>query len=226
MGYTFSQATLVAFFKFLNTFVAWHKLPKLLGALNLLALRDELREKNLVDTYPAENFQGSTKQDPMTDTKFICARNSDGLFNDLERPKMGCRGMRFGRNIPRKYTAHPSDHDLMTPDPRLISQSLLQRKQFQGAYIVNLLAAAWIQFQVHDWAQHSNSKTKFHEIPLKPNDPWPVNPMRIPKTEADEPLDEEDQKYPVSWLQEQVVFCLYTDATILGLRKPGKSMVG
>ncbi|KAF7191049.1 Alpha-dioxygenase 2 [Pseudocercospora fuligena] len=196
MGYTFAQASLVAFFKFINTFIPWHKLPPLIGALNLLALRDELREKNLVDTYPSEQFQGTAKSEELTDTKFICARNSDGLYNDLNKPKMGCRGMRFGRNVPRKFTEKPSDYDLMHPDPRLISQKLLQRTEFKGAYIVNLLAAAWIQFQVHDWAQHTNSKTKFHEIKLKSDDPWPDHPMKVAKTVQDEVLDDQDRKYP------------------------------
>ncbi|WPB01688.1 uncharacterized protein RHO25_006318 [Cercospora beticola] len=196
MVYTFGQRVLVALFKAVNAIIAWHKLPPLIGALNLLALRDELREKNLYDTYPTEDFQGTTKSDPIVDTKFICARNSDGLHNDLERPKMGCAAMRFGRNVPRQYTAPPSDHDLMTPDPRLVSAKLLQRTEFKPATIVNLLAAAWIQFQVHDWAQHTNSKTKFHHIPLKADDPWPENPMKVAKTVQDEPLDEEDQKYP------------------------------
>ncbi|USW49006.1 Putative hem peroxidase superfamily, hem peroxidase, animal-type [Septoria linicola] len=197
MGYSFGQLVLIALFKTVNAIIPWHRLPPLIGALNLLALRDELREKNLFDTYPTEDFQGTPKSDPVVDTKFICARNSDGLFNDLDRPKMGCRGMRFGRNVPRRCTESPSDHDLMTPDPRLVSAKLLQRTEFKPATIVNLLAAAWIQFQVHDWAQHTNSTTQFHEIKLRADDPWlrTESSMKVAKTEQDEPLDEQDQKF-------------------------------
>lgn len=84
----------------------------------------------------------------MADSEFQYTRNSDGLFNDLSAPKMGCAGMRFGRNVPREYTLKPSDGELMTPGPRLVSSTLLKRDTFKPATILNLLAAAWIQFQV------------------------------------------------------------------------------
>lgn len=195
MAYTFFQRLLVATFKIINAFIPWHKLPKYIGALNLLALRDELREENLYDVYPSEDFQGTAKSTPMHDTKFLCARNSDGEFNDVARPRMGCVAMRFGRNVPRKYTAAPDFNTLMTPNPRLISDNLLARTEFKPATIVNMLAAAWIQFQVHDWAQHFNSTTENWDVPPAPTGKA-QRPMQIPKTEVDEPLDEQDQKYP------------------------------
>jgi hypothetical protein len=196
MAYTIGQRILIAFFKIVNTIIPWHKLPRYMGAINLLALRDELRQENLFDTYPTEDFQGTKKSDPMPDTKFLCQRNSDGLYNDLKHPKMGCAGMRFGRNVPRKYTAAPTEEELMTPNPREISQRLLARTDFKPATIVNLLAAAWIQFQVHDWAQHFNSTTETWDVPLRTEDKWPEHSMKIAKTQADEPLDETDQKCP------------------------------
>jgi len=69
---------------------------------------------------------------------------------------MGCAGMRFGRNVPRKYTKAPSEEELLTPNPRVVSDRLMNRADggFKPATIVNLLAAAWIQFQVHDWFFH------------------------------------------------------------------------
>lgn len=196
MVYTIGQSLLIWFFKIINLIVPWHKLPKYIGAINLLALRDELREENLHDVYPTADFQGTVKSDPMPETKFLAARNSDGKFNDPARPKMGCVGMRFGRNVPRKYTSAPSEQELLYPSPRLISERLLARDTFKPATIVNLLAAAWIQFQVHDWAQHFNSTTEQWDVPLAHKDPWTEEHMRIYKTQKDEPLDEEDQRYP------------------------------
>ena len=196
MAYSFSQRILIAIFKIVNAIIPWHKLPKYLGALNLLAMRDELREENLHDVYPSEAFQGTTKSTPLSDTKYLCQRNSDGLFNDLQHPKMGCVGMRFGRNVPRRYTAAPTQEQLLTPSPRLISEKLLARTEFKPATIVNLLAAAWIQFQVHDWAQHFNSTSEPWEVPLEAGDRWPEHPMRIAKTQVDRPLDKTDEEYP------------------------------
>ncbi|GAB7363174.1 hypothetical protein MBLNU230_g3458t1 [Neophaeotheca triangularis] len=196
MAYTFAQRILIAIFKVINLIIPWHKLPRYLGALNLLAMRDELREENLFDTYPAPDFQGSNKTDPMPETTYLAARHSSGLHNSLEQPRMGCAGMRFGRNVPRHLTAPPNHQDLMTPNPRTISEKLLARTEFKPATIVNLLAAAWIQFQVHDWAQHFNSADEKWEVKLDKDDSWSERPMRIAKTQVDEPLDETDRKYP------------------------------
>jgi hypothetical protein len=62
----------------------------------------------------------------------------------------------------------------------------LTRDEFQPARSLNLLAAAWIQFEVHDWFSHGeNEKTKPYQVPLSPGDPWPDKPMEIPRTMAD-----------------------------------------
>ena len=87
----------------------------------------------------------------------------------------------------------------MTPNPRLVSVKLLARgdpQNFKPATIVNLLAAAWIQFQVHDWAQHIRHEKESYNVPLPKGDTWPENPMQIQQTKHDEILDETDRKYP------------------------------
>jgi hypothetical protein len=153
---SFVDRVTVAFFKGVNKLVPWHKLPSLLGVFNLLALRIELRAKNLYDVYPSAESQGTEAADPMPNPQCLIARNSDGKFNSLEQPLIGCADMRFGRNVPRQFTVAPTAEELMTPNPRIISERLLARQsgKFKPATIVNLLAAAWIQFQVHDWASH------------------------------------------------------------------------
>ena len=36
-----------------------------------------------------------------------------------------------------------------------VAQKLLHRDTFHPARSLNILAAAWIQFQVHDWVNHA-----------------------------------------------------------------------
>ena len=195
---SFTSRILIWVFKGVNKVIEWHKLPKYLGAFNLLAFRDELRAYNLYDVYPNESFQGTPATEPLSDTRYLGARDSDGKFNDIKEPRMGCAGMRLGRNVPREKTAPPNHDELLNPNPRLISERLLARQpgQFKPATIVNLLAAAWIQFQVHDWFAHYNEPEKDVEIPLLEGDNWSDSRMKVARTQADKPLDETDEKYP------------------------------
>ncbi|CAO2650142.1 Nn.00g014340.m01.CDS01 [Neocucurbitaria sp. VM-36] len=192
------QRALIFLYKGINKFLPWHKLPTYISVLNLSAFRYELRQKNLHDVYPSPESQGTPGCPHMTDDQYLHTRHSDGLFNDLSAPKMGCAGMRFGRNVPREFTTQPSDEDLMTPNPRLISEELLKRDTFKPATILNLLAAAWIQFQVHDWFQHENSTTQKHDIPLPDGDKWKTQTgkMEVEKTQADTALDQMDKVAP------------------------------
>ena len=190
------QRILVGSFRSINKVVAWHRLPKWLGVVNLIAFRSELRAKNLHDTYPDPNAQGDVKTCPFHDPRYLTARHSDGKFNDDEKPLMGCSGMRFGRNVPRAYTKAPTHEELMTPNPRIISERLLARDEFKPATILNLLAAAWIQFQVHDWVGHYES-TEELEIPLPEGDTWSDPTMKLFRTQPDEPLHDMDKTHPV-----------------------------
>ncbi|KAH7093757.1 heme peroxidase [Paraphoma chrysanthemicola] len=192
------QRALIQAYKSVNKLVPWHKLPTIIGVLNLSAFRYELRQKNLHDVYPSPDYQGVSGCPQMVDEEFLHTRHSDGLFNDLGAPKMGCAGMRFGRNVPREFTTRPSNEELMSPNPRQISEELLKRNVFKPATTLNLLAAAWIQFQVHDWFQHTNSTTEKHSVPLPAGDTWPSPDatMSVEQTVSDEALSETDKKTP------------------------------
>lgn len=146
----------ISSFHLLNKITPWHKLPGFIGAFNLAFLRLELRQFNLYDGYASPQTQGNSAEHPLTDERYRGARHSDGKFNDLDKPLMGCRGMRFGRNFPRELTPKPTDEGLMTPNPRMISDRFMARKdgKFIPATTLNMLAAAWIQFQTHDWFNH------------------------------------------------------------------------
>lgn len=171
---SFIENAVVKSFKFINKHIEWHKLPALLGTFvrethlpmdhsvvtdleqNLLAFRYELRAENLHDGYASKAAQGNAATDRMTDKRYLTTRSSDGRWNSLEMPRTGCAGVRFGRNIPRKNAEQPSEQELMTPNPRLVSEAFMKRtvEEFKPATTLNLLAAAWIQFQVHDWFFH------------------------------------------------------------------------
>ena len=164
---------------FLHKRRPWYKLPRLLATPRLVEIRNELREKNLHDTEePPLAWQDPSEADPTVRN----TRTIDGAYNDLTYPKMGCAGARFGRNFPLEYTV-PDTLNLMNPNPRTVSLELMTRNKFQPATILNLLAASWIQFQVHDWFAHKRSAARNLEVPIGEDDDFPNKPLRIPATE-------------------------------------------
>lgn len=170
----------------------WHDLPFPAAAAKLVEIRNELRARNLHDTEepPLETSDAPAPADARM------FRTNDGTYNDVRCPRMGSAGMRFGRNIPLSE-AFPDAATLMTPNPRTVSRELLTRTAFQPATIVNVLAAAWIQFQVHDWFMHRKGVwTRTHDIPLADTDPWPERPMRVPVTPEDPPKVEHSTRPP------------------------------
>ena len=157
---------IVSLFHLVNKFIKWDKLPSIIGALNLEALRIELRQYNLHDGYASGAAQGTQTTDPMSDKRFQYARNSEGKFNSTEMPRMGCTGMRLGRNFPRTLTPKPTEEELWNPNPRMLSERFMARKAFIPATTLNLLAAAWIQFQTHDWFFHESVRISSPSAPL------------------------------------------------------------
>ncbi len=166
--------------------IGWERLPLPAGLLTLVGLRDRLREENLHDT-----GRGGLNVPPVADHDgYLTARTLDGTFNDLNDPLMGSLGSRFGRNVPLTYTFREPVDAMLDPSPRLVSRRLLTREEFQPATTLNVLAAAWIQFEVHDWFSHGKPEEKDPwEIPLEDDDPWAEKPMRVPRTHPDPSTD-------------------------------------
>src|SRR5919107_850868 len=162
---------------------AWYELPRLLAVRRLVQIRDQLRRENLHDT---EEPPFATEELPPTlDPSLRDARTIDGSWNDLQYPTMGCAGRRFGRNVPLAHT-FPDSANLMVPSPRLVSRELMTRVRFQPATSLNLLAAAWIQFMVHDWFVHERSTVQDGvDLPLTPGDDWSEATMRVPRSVPD-----------------------------------------
>jgi hypothetical protein len=198
----------VKFFQLLNLFVVWHKLPTFLAVTNLGALREVLRAKNLHNTsdIPVTNPRGERQLVPFR-ALYLSEREDDGQYNDLSKPTMGNaalggpdfalsnQGARFGRNIPLSEVDPRRDGEFLDPNPRVVSNRLLARPttaggpdKIQHAEILNLLAAAWIQFQTHDWFNHGNPRPiddDPFDVPIPPGDSWPGGKMLVRRTRAD-----------------------------------------
>jgi hypothetical protein len=122
-------------------------------------------------------------------------RTPDGEFNDLRCPMMGAAQTRFGRNFPLNEVHPDPEPRLMEPSPRKVSQQLLARTDFKPARTLNLLAAAWIQFQIHDWFNHGDNEIdQLFAIPLDLDDPWHERPMKIRRTRRDHTRTEDEDR--------------------------------
>ncbi|WP_217212957.1 peroxidase family protein [Streptomyces sp. AC550_RSS872] len=176
--------------EFLDRRIGWDKLPVPLGLGTLLGLRVKLRQENLHDTnrIPAVNVPEPA---PRNGKAYLVNRTADGSYNDLDQPKMGMAGTRFGRNIPLEQIPPVSAADVLSsPNPRVVSRELLTRDEFIPAETVNSLVAAWLQFMVRDWFSHGTSPTdRPWTIPLRDDDPWPERPMQIMRTPDDPTRD-------------------------------------
>lgn len=213
-----SWALFRRFFWLFNKFIArWDSLPTLFGVLNLLAVRATLREKNLhsVSGIRVSNSEGLRTFGPEK-PEYLVERQTDGLFNDLDKPTMGCGSAnesdplnpsdfnkshpsaRFGRNVPLREARPGIDAPLLEPSPRVVSNRLLARpvdehgaSHVTPATTLNLLAGAWIQFQTHDWFNHGTPRSiddEPFEIEVDPRD-WPEGKMQIRRTRADPTRD-------------------------------------
>ncbi|MEK6320648.1 MAG: peroxidase family protein [Acidobacteriota bacterium] len=174
--------------------IPWYKLPVLLGLPRIFRIRAKLRSDNLYDSEKIDATEAPPLGKP-GETQRI-SRTIDGTYNDLGQPRMGSAGTRFGRNVPLDHVI-PNQAALLTPSPRTVSVELMTRNEFQPATSLNLLAASWIQFEVHDWMSHGgNEKENPIEVPLSNHDPWPERPMRIRRTRRD-PTRKPDSTSPI-----------------------------
>ena len=172
----------------------WQHVPPLLGVLTLEGLRTVLRRDNLYDTDGLPVKVPALA--PTANARWRTARSADGTYNDLSSATMGSAGARFGRNVPLEETS-VSHGNVLRPNPREVSLKLLTREKFIPATSLNLLAACWLQFMVHDWLQHGkNQSGDPWVVPLADDDPWPHHPMHISRTRHDPTRPEGVQASP------------------------------
>ena len=161
----------------------WDRFPTWVALALIKGIRDNMLAHNLYDTNDAES---TPKLDPEPAPRALVARTVDGSYNDLSAPAMGMAGTRFGRNVPLRFTEPEQGDRLMTPNPRLVSTALLTRgPQMIPATTLNIIAAAWLQFQTRDWFSHGTDPEHPILVPRPAGDDWPEDPMRWPRTPAD-----------------------------------------
>jgi hypothetical protein len=189
------------FYARINRTRPWYRLPFLLGLLNLISLRDELRESNLHDTRtPGTDGRAPGVTLATVDEERRRFRTADGSYNDLSDPDMGRAGTRFARNVALEHAWPAEGDELMTPNPREISRRLMRRETFTPATSINLLAAAWIQFQTHDWFAHGREAADVIEIDVADGDDWFERPMRIPRSKVDVTRTDADRDLPPTFI--------------------------
>ncbi len=166
--------------------VGWFRLPKPMALVVLTGIRMKLRRTNLVDPDATAVSWGPEPDPPHLDSPRTTARTITGVENDLADPKMGSVGEIFGRNVP---LADAVPQNVVDPNPRVVSERLLARREFIPATSLNLLAASWLQFEVHDWLSHGFNETDGQfEIDLAADDPWThERPMLVERTKQGPP---------------------------------------
>jgi hypothetical protein len=196
--------------------VIWPRLPFILALSAIVGHRVNLRRGNLVDTETVPPEIGPAR-DPGLPEDFDRrgCRLPDGTFNDRRLPWMGMAGARFGRNVPLPL-AHPErETEILSPNPRLISNTLMTRKAFVPVPHLNVLAAAWIQFMVHDWLSHGgNDRSRARVIPIADDDIWPPNrdpgqpnePMTVLPTLVDPTRGPDDEALPPAYTNRETAW--------------------
>jgi Animal haem peroxidase len=161
-------------FRVINRWSDWHRLPLRMSLLNLDMFRFVLRRDNLINPAAAE-APPTTRPVPIQPTEDDrLQRDFDGRYNDLSAPEMGAVGQCFGRNLQPVYQPELFDE----PNAITVAESLLKRHAFIPARSLNILAASWIQFQVHDWVAHERyalGKTDVR-VPLPSGFEWRNTP--------------------------------------------------
>jgi tetratricopeptide (TPR) repeat protein len=175
----------------------WAGRSWLVGVLTLAYIRELLNANNLESTYPPGvlvGFQPKGQKYPAAVKRF---RTADGSWNNLDNPKEGAAGTRFLRNVDLSVASPETNPQLFTPNPREISLELLKRPDgadgqpvVQEVPFLNLLAASWIQFMIHDWVSHSDTQRgAFIRVPLAADDPacarYLQTELAIGETQAD-----------------------------------------
>jgi Animal haem peroxidase len=173
----------------------WYQWPFVIAIPVLLGHRAVMRQRNLYDTerkrplLPPQRINSREQREP------------DGSYNDLGCPWMGMAGARFGRNVPIAATFGEKEPDLYQPNPRLVSEVLLARKQFIPVPYLNVLVAGWLQFVVHDWLSHGPNDKELppHKIPLPEGDAWPGGEMTVLRSKTDTLVSNFDAGQPATY---------------------------
>ncbi len=110
-------------------------------------------------------------------------RTFDGTYNDLSEPTMGAASPRPSAATCRSTTARTCS---TSPTRSPSAASCCTARSSCRRASLNLLAAAWIQFQVHDWVNHARHPLGEEDVgvPLPPGmSGWSNTPAGAPEPE-------------------------------------------
>ncbi|XVF60376.1 hypothetical protein PTKIN_Ptkin08bG0040400 [Pterospermum kingtungense] len=173
-----SKMTIIDAFLFLivqavDKLCKWDRLPVFLGLTYLVTRRHLNRRYNLLSVGQSSSGVG------FNPTSYPY-RTSDGKYNDPFNAEAGSQGTFFGRNM------LPVDQEdkLMSPDPVVVATKLLARRNYEDAgKQFNVIAAAWIQFMIHDWTDHLEDTNQIELIaPAAVADKCPLTSFKFYKT--------------------------------------------
>jgi hypothetical protein len=186
----------------------WYRKRLYRGILTLAYMREKLDRDNLMSTYPKGSRVAFLPEDLTAPPGVSHYRTADGSWNNLDNPKEGAAGTRFPRNVANIAIVPEDGERLLTPNPRVISRKLLTRGDTMAEVpFLNLLAACWIQFQNHDWINHSdNLTTELIEVPLPDDDParerYRQSKMYVGRTQPDPTHEAIGEDTPVTFINE------------------------
>jgi tetratricopeptide (TPR) repeat protein len=175
----------------------WDRRGWLSGVLTLAYMRELLNAHNLVSTYPPGELVAFQQRGQATPPSVENFRTADGSWNNTDDPKEGAAGTRFLRNVDLSAAQPETGKQLEMPNAREISLELLRRPDdangrptVQEVPFLNLLAASWIQFMIHDWISHSDTQPGASiEVDLPLGDPaqdrYQQNKLTIGRTQRD-----------------------------------------
>jgi len=138
----------------------WYRKSLVQGLIYYSKVKKFILEHNVKPVEDAKNIYFDCRGQ----TQF---RSFEGVCNDIEIPLSGGKGTAFSRNMKSAYGSRGQNE----PSPRLVSQKLLTRGSFIPNRFSNMLAAAFLQFTIHDWVHHDENYQDLDEIPLSSNDP-------------------------------------------------------
>lgn len=159
-----------------------YKKTQIFSLLKLRQFRETIRRDSQHDTFQLADSSQLPKPPKTAGALHLMPRTVDGSYNNLDHPEMGMSCTLFGRNV-LLADSYLDEQTLLTPNPHLLNLRLITREKFKPATIVNLLAAAWIQFTTQDWmtrdGNQPNNKLIFSLsmmiIGRKKNDQWKQN---------------------------------------------------
>lgn len=201
-----SAAVSSAYYWDSTIWTTWDIKPTLVQSLYALAkLRDKLNKTNLHDAYTK-----ARKQVDCSSAEARMYRQNDGTCNDLSNTVMGAVNTRISRNVTdlSKLDSEINEKALSFPNPLVVSREILARpdtKFNDDSYTpvpsLNVIAAAWIQFQTHDWFSHGDNMND-----TQITHPWVIkdpgakagdlSELILPRTQIDRTRDIDDAGYP------------------------------